>query len=338
MATAKNFWTKLKKPIFALAPMANVTDAAFRRMFAECGAPDVFWTEFVSVEGLLSAGRERLLPDLWFSNGKGGAPSEHPIVAQIFGAKPEQFEAVATLIRTLGFDGIDINMGCPDRAVEKQGAGAGLIKNPKLAQEIVRATKRGAGGLPVSVKTRIGYNKEQIDEWIPALLQEDLAALTVHLRTRKEMSLVPAHWELAPRIAALRSAHAPDTILLGNGDVSSLEDARARVAASGFDGAMVGTSVFGNPWFFSGITPSLRERLERMVRHTELFEQLYKSNLSKKNGGLKNFDVMKKHYKAYCSGFDGAKELRIQLMNTESAAEAKKITDEFLATGKGYIK
>jgi len=330
----KNFWAELPKPIMAIAPMANVTDAAFRRMFAECGPPDVFWTEFVSVEGLLSAGKERLLPDLWFDKGEGGGPSEHPIVAQIFGAKPEQFEEVAAMIRELGFDGIDINMGCPDRAVEKQGAGAGLIKNPKLAREIIRATKRGAGGLPVSVKTRIGYNKDQIDEWIPALLEEDLAALTVHLRTRKEMSLVLAHWELAPRIAVLRVAHAPDTILLGNGDVSSLEDGRARVAANGFDGAMVGTGVFGNPWFFTEKIPTLRERLERIVRHTELFEQLYKSNTTKKNGALKNFDVMKKHYKAYCSGFDSAKELRIQLMEAENAAEVEKVATAFLDNSK----
>jgi tRNA-dihydrouridine synthase len=145
---------------------------------------------------------------------------------------------------------------------------------------------------------------------------------------------VPEHWELAPRITALRNTHAPGTILLGNGDVSSLEDARARVAACGFDGAMVGKGVFGNPWFFSGKTPSLHERLERMIIHTELFEQLYKSNTSKKNGAIKNFDVMKKHYKAYCSGFDGAKELRIQLMDAENAAEVKEFTTAFLDGGK----
>jgi tRNA-dihydrouridine synthase len=328
-----NFWTTLKKPIMTIAPMANVTDAAFRRMFVECGAaPDVFWTEFVSVEGLLSRGKERLLPDLWFSAG------EHPIVAQIFGAKPEQFEAVAGMIRKLGFDGIDINMGCPDRAVEKQGAGAALMKNPKLAKEIIRATKRGAGGLPISVKTRIGYNKTEIDEWIPALLEEDIAALVVHLRTRKEMSLVPAHWELAPTITALRDRIAPKTILLGNGDIADYEDAKARVAAAGFDGAMIGKGVFGNPWFFSGKTLTLRERLERMVRHTELFEELYKSNLTKRNGALKNFDVMKKHDKAYCSGFDGAKELRIQLMDAESAAEVKEIAAAFFDHSTNHIK
>ena len=326
--TARNFWRTLKKPIMTIAPMANVTDEAFRRMFVECGAPDVFWTEFVSVEGLLSRGKERLLPDLWFS------ADEHPIVAQIFGAKPEQFEEASGIIRKLGFDGIDINMGCPDRAVEKQGAGAMLMKNPKLAQDIIRATKRGAGGLPVSVKTRIGYNKNQIDEWIPALLEEDIATLTVHLRTRKEMSLVPAHWDLAPHIAALRNRHAPETILLGNGDVSSLEDAKGRIVEAGFDGAMVGRGIFGNPWFFSGKNPTLRKRLTQLAKHTKVFEQLYKSDIAKKDGSLKNFDVMKKHFKAYCSGFDGAKELRIRLMDTENAAEVKKVITAFLKDSK----
>src|SRR5271154_805490 len=156
----RGFWKKLKKPIMAIAPMANVSDAAFREMFAKYGPPDVFWTEFVSVEGLLSKGRDRLLPDLWFS------PQEHPIVAQIFGAKPEQFEEVGPLIRELGFDGVDINMGCPDRGVEKQGAGAALIKDFDRARAIIRALKRGVGDLPVSVKTRIGYSKNQIDAWI----------------------------------------------------------------------------------------------------------------------------------------------------------------------------
>src|SRR3989344_8604069 len=155
----ENFWRKLKKPIMAIAPMANVTDAAFRKLFAKYGKPDVFWTEFVSVEGLLSRGKDKLLVDFWYSE------KEHPIVAQIFGSKPEQFEKVARMIKDLGFDGIDINMGCPDKDIEKSGGGAALIKSPELAQEIIRATKRGAGGLPVSIKTRIGYAKNEIDTW-----------------------------------------------------------------------------------------------------------------------------------------------------------------------------
>ena len=328
----QGFWKKLKKPIFANAPMANVTDAAFRRMFADCGLPrgvrgasrgrpDVFWTEFVSVEALLSEGKERALVDLWYD------PAEHPIVAQIFGAKPEQFEKAAALVRKLGFNGIDVNMGCPDRDVEKQGAGAALMKNPKLARQIIQATKRGAGKLPVSVKTRIGYAKNELARWLPALFEENLAALIVHLRTRNEMSDVAAHWELAPRIVALRDRYAPGTLVLANGDINSLDEARAKVAASGIDGAMIGRGIFGNPWFFSGHTPSIKEKLDRMVIHAELFERLYHSNNLKKR--LKNFDVMKKHFKAYASGFPGAKELRVKLMDTENASEVKKIVREF---------
>ena len=342
--TQLGFWKNLKRPIIAMAPMANVTDAAFRRMFVECGAPDVFWTEFVSVEGLLSRGKERLMTDLWFGDLSG--ESEHPIVAQIFGSKPEQFEEVAAMLVRLGFDGIDINMGCPDRGVEKSGAGASLIKNPALAKEIIRATKRGAatkigalrGALPVSVKTRIGYAKNEIETWIPALLEEGLAALTVHLRTRNEMSDVPARWELMARIVALRNALAPETLILGNGDVETLEIAHARIKESGADGAMIGRGMFGNPWFFNsesgGRAPNVREKLLKMVEHTELFEKLYKSDQTKAQGKLKNFEIMKKHFKAYCAGFDGAKELRLNLMEAENAVEVRKFTENYLALVK----
>ena len=307
-----------------LAPMANVTDAAFRRMFVECGKPDVLWTEFVSVEGLLSKGKAKLLVDFWFDEG------QHPIVAQIFGAKPEQFEDVAAEIGELGFDGIDINMGCPDRDVEKQGGGAALMKNFDLAKRIIRAAKKGAGELPISIKTRIGYDKNEIAKWIPVLLEEGLAELTVHLRTRKEMSDVPAHWELAAEVAVLRDRYAPDTLVLGNGDVATLEEARARIEESGMDGVMAGRGAFGNPWFFSGRVPDLREKLLRMAAHTELFEKMYRSDASVRR--LKNFDIMKRHFKAYAAGFDGAKELRVRLMQTTRAAEVRKITEEFLET------
>jgi tRNA-dihydrouridine synthase len=207
-----------------------------------------------------------------------------------------------------------------------------LIQHPELAKEIIRATKRGAEGLPVSVKTRIGYKQNEIATWIPALLEENLAALTVHLRTQSEMSDVPAHWDLVPEILAFRDRIAPETILLGNGDIDSLDQARTCTKESGMDGVMVGRGMFGNPWFFSGRIPDLRERLARMVQHTELFEKLYKSNLSKKEGKLKNFDVMKKHFKAYVTGFDGSKELRVRLMDAKNADEVRNIIEEFLKT------
>ncbi len=305
----------------AIAPMANVTDAAFRQMFADLGRPDVFWTEFVSSEGLLSKGREKLLPDLWYDK------REHPIVAQIFGGKPELFARISPLIRELGFDGLDINMGCPDAGVEKSGGGAALMKDPALAKEIIRAAKRSVPDLPISVKTRIGYRKNEIETWVPALLEEGIAALTMHFRTRSEMSKVPAHWDLAPKLVEMRDRIAPKTLLLGNGDVASLDEAKRRAKETGLDGVMVGRGVFGNPWFFSGRVPDLREKLEGLVRHTELFEKLYKSNTENR---IKNFEVMKKHFKAYVSGFDDAKELRVKLMEAEDAAGVRRVIEGFL--------
>lgn len=324
------FWSSLKRPIFALAPMANVTDAAFRRIINKYGKPDVFWTEFVSVEGLLSRGREKLLPDLWFT------PEEKPIVAQIFGGKPEQFYQIAKLLVDRGFDGVDVNMGCPDKGVEKSGGGAALIKDPKRAQQIVKELRRGiadAGSdIPVSVKTRIGYNKNEMEAWLPAILEAEPAALTVHLRTRKEMSAVPAHWELAPGTVQLRDRYSPQTILLGNGDVQNLVDARRLATENGLDGVMLGRAIFGNPWLFSQKSYSnilenvgMSDRLRVCLEHTKLFEELFGGDKQ-----IKSFDVMKKHYKAYVHGFDGAKELRMKMMEAESVEEIEKLVTDFL--------
>jgi nifR3 family TIM-barrel protein len=313
-----NFWQRLKKPLFVLAPMANVTDAAFRHLIAKYGKPDVFWTEFVSVDGLVSAGREQLLVDFWYGK------DQHPIVAQIFGSKPENFSKVAKIIQELGFDGIDINMGCPDRAVEKQGAGAALMKNAKLAKEIILATKEGAPDLPVSIKTRLGYNKINFKEWLPEILEAKPVAVTVHLRTRKEMSAVPAHWELMPEIVKLVKANS-DALVLGNGDVVTLKDAQEKVAETGCDGVMIGRGIFGNPWMFNKQTPiekiPVAKRLDAMIEHTKLFEEKFQD--------IKSFDTMKKHYKAYVNGFDGAKELRVKLMEAKNAKDVEDITRAF---------
>lgn len=311
----KGFWKHQKKPILALAPMADVTDAAFRRMIAKYGKPDVMWTEFVSCDGLASRGREKLLIDLLYSE------IERPIIAQVFGAKPEHFYTSALLIQELGFDGIDINMGCPVKMIEKQGAGAALMKDPKLAQHIIRETIRGAGPLPVSVKTRLGYNTIQTDEWIPHLLETDISALTIHGRTRKEMSLVPARWDEIAKCAqlarSLRGDSAP--LILGNGDVETVDDALGKCAEYGVDGVMIGRGVFGNPWLFrkDGYLPTLNERLRVMIEHTYLYEELF--------SGKKSLDLMKKHYKAYVSGFDGAKELRVKLMTAKNGKDAEHI-------------
>ncbi len=312
----KTFWHKLKKPILVLAPMANVTDAAFRRIIAKYGKPDVTWTEFVSADGLVSGGREVLLRDLEFSN------MERPIVAQLFTGHPDKMKLAAELCQKLGFDGIDINMGCPDRAVEKQGGGAAMIKDKENAKAVIEAAREGAPLLPVTVKTRIGYNKNQIDEWIAFLLEQKLPVLTVHLRTRKEMSDVPAHWELMKDVVALRDKISPLTLIIGNGDVQTIEEAKIKVKETGCDGVMIGRGIFGNPWCFSGKIPTQEERLTVLIEHTNLFEKLL--------GDIKSFAIMKKHFKAYVGGWDGAKELRMQLMETKSAKEVEKILKDYL--------
>lgn len=327
----RGFWDKLKKPIFVLAPMANVTDAAFRRIIAKYSRPQgpaVFWTEFVSVEGLLSRGREKLLPDLWYTE------SERPIVAQIFGGKPEQFFEVAQLLVKLGFDGIDINMGCPHDGVEKSGACAILIKDPARAKQIILETKRGVAAagssIPVSVKTRMGYNNNEMDTWIPALLETKPAVLTLHLRTRKEMSAVPAHWDQAARAVELRNLHSPETLLFGNGDVQDLAQARQKVAETGVDGVMLGRAIFGNPWLFSEKIPTVQEKLNVCLEHTKLFEELFGPGKGIGSDRLKPFDVMKKHYKAYVNGFDGAKELRMKMMKAENIEQLEQLVIAFL--------
>src|SRR3989338_2109799 len=331
----KGFWKKignLDRPFFALAPLADVTDATFRQIIAKYsrhgergGGPDVFWTEFVSADGLASSkGREKLLINLRYSE------KERPIVAQLFGAWPENMREAAKIADDLGFDGIDINMGCPDRAIEKQGAGAALIKNPKLAGEIIQAAIKGAPNLPISVKTRIGYNKDEIDSWIPELIKEDISALTIHARTRKELSKAPAKWEKVGKVAELIKNSGREILVIGNGDVSDLEDGIIKARESGADGVMIGRAIFGNPWLFDADKKSedisIREKLRVMVEHTKLFEKLL--------GKVKNFAIMKKHYKAYAHGFDGAKELRIKLMETINGKEVAGIVSDFLKSAK----
>ena len=325
----------------ALAPMADVTDAAFRRIIAKYGkftrpdgsidgGPNVMFTEFVSCDGLCSKGKKNLLPILKYTE------KERPIVAQVFGAKPENFYESAKLIKKLGFDGIDINMGCPDKKVLKQGAGAALINNPQLAREIIRQTKKGsrlfggqAGEMPISVKTRIGYDKydkKEFKKWLTALLEENPAAITIHARTKKEMSLVPAHWDIITEAVKIRNEFDPSpnhTLILGNGDIRNIADAEEKAKTFGADGVMIGRAVFGNPWLFANVKKiiSTKEKLSILLEHTKLFEKINKGQ---------NFDVMKKHFKSYVSGFPGAKELRIKLMTSKNAKEAEKIILVFL--------
>ena len=242
----------------------------------------------------------------------------------------------AELARELGFDGVDINMGCPDRSVEKQMAGSAMIKNPELAKKIIRAAKEGASHLPVSVKTRIGYHKkEELEDWLPALLSENPAAVTLHARTKKELSKVPAHWEEIKRAVEIRNSLGSDTLIIGNGDVLDLDDAKGKAEETGCDGVMIGRAVFGNPWFFNKQanydTISPEEKLKALSEHIEFFDQIL--------GKTKNFAVMKKHFKAYVSGWpvraggdgaNGAKDLRLKLMDTDSASEALSVIKDYL--------
>lgn len=314
----KNFWASLPRPVMVLAPMANVTDAAFRELIAKYGKPDVIWTEFVSADGLISPGRSKLLPDLAYSE------SERPIVAQLFTGHSEAMKKAAALVRKLGFDGLDINMGCPDRAVMKQGGGASLMRSPDNAVRLIEAAREGSVDLPVSVKARVGLNKVDWD-WIKLLLRQKLPALSVHLRTCKELSAVPAHWELMPEIVKLRGEISPETLIIGNGDVETPETGREFAKKYGCDGVMIGRGIFGKPWLFhmppQEKTP--RERLEIMAEHAALFEKKFKK--------LKSFDVMKKHFKAYVSGWDGAKELRVELMSANNAADVNRIVENYIA-------
>jgi len=335
----RGFWQKLVddkllkgETLSAVAPMADVTDVAFRTMLAKYGKPDVMWTEFVSADGLNSPGREVLKRDLEFTD------IERPVVAQLFTSTPENMRKAAALCRELGFDGIDINMGCPVGMIVKQGAGADLIKNPKLAQEIIRAAQEGAEHLPVSVKTRIGYNKIEFMEWLPKILEMNVPTLTVHLRTRKEMSLVAAHWELMPEIVKLvRDMTGPlsegGTIILGNGDIKSVTEGKEKAKLTGADGVMIGRGIFGTPWFFDeqefAKGKTLEERLKICIEHTKLYEE--------KLGDIKSFAIMKKHYKAYVHGFDGAKELRMELMECKNASEVEQKLTHFLSTQNAQL-
>jgi nifR3 family TIM-barrel protein len=326
-----SFWSNVKKnkPFTALAPMADVTDIAFRQMIVKYGkniiasarrgkgGPTLLWTEFISADGLASKdGKKALIKNLAFNE------NERPIIAQIFGANPSTIRTAAALVKKLGFDGVDINMGCPDKAVVRQGAGSALIKNPKLARLIIRAAKEGAGDMPVSVKTRIGFHTNELETWLPELLAENPAAVTVHARTKKDLSLVPAKWEMVKRAVEIRNMLKSKTLIIGNGDVKNLAEVIQRAKETGADGIMIGRGFFGTPWLLNSTMKSisLDGRLQILIEHTALFEKL----LVKKH--IKNFAVMKKHFKAYVNGFEGAKELRVKLMEEGNTAhKVKKI-------------
>ncbi len=314
LSMKRNFWQELPKPIFIQAPMEDVTDTVFRQMIAKLGKPDVYFTEFTNVDGMFSERRELVMQRLKYSE------IERPLVAQIWGSKPEHFYNAAKYIADQGFDGIDLNMGCPQKDVIKKGLCAALIDNHDLAGKIIRATQDGAGGLPVSVKTRIGINSICTEDWIGFLLGFDLQALIIHGRTVKEMSEVPAHWDEIGKAVMLRARSKKATVFIGNGDVKSRADGLVKIQEYGVDGVMIGRGMLENPWVFStneayrdvgSISPN--EKLETYAEHVRLHNEVW--------GSTKHFDRLKKYMKMYVRDFAGSAELRVEIAACRKAEE-----------------
>ena len=315
----KNILKDLPRPFFVLAPMDDVTDTVFRRIVAETAAPDLFFTEFVNVDGLQSLGRPHLMKKIRFTDG------ERPLVAQIWGKDPEKYYKTAQELVEMGFDAIDINMGCPAKPVIKNGCCSALIENRPLALEIIKATQEGvAGRIPVSVKTRLGFRQVDLT-WHELLLQQNLDMLTVHGRTQREMSAVPAHWDLIGEVSKLRDKLAPDTILVGNGDVESRQQGLELAQQYNLDGVMIGRGIFKDPYVFAEKSPWMEftreQRIDLYRKHVELFQQTWQP-------GERAIVTLNKFCKVYINHFDGAKELREQLMNAANAEELLKILHE----------
>jgi tRNA-dihydrouridine synthase len=308
-----NIWSKTR-PLFVLAPMDDVTDCVFRSVVADCAPPDLYFTEFVNVDGLQSAGRERLLFKLRL------AKNEHPVVAQLWGLNPDNFRKTAAELADMGFAGVDLNMGCPAKSEVKAGACSALINNRELAVDIIKATQEGAGELPVSVKTRLGFSNIDLS-WHQLLLEQNLDALTVHWRTRKEMSKVPAHWEYASDIITLRDKISPQTKIIGNGDVLTRQQGEQLALQYNLDGIMIGRGVFQDPYVFASQSPwaslAPQQKLALYRTHVERFAQTWQQ-------GERKLVTLNKFCKIYVNGFDGAKELRERLMAANS-------TDELIA-------
>ncbi|HKY63730.1 MAG TPA: tRNA-dihydrouridine synthase [bacterium] len=367
-----SFWQNIRRPIVGLAPMDGVTDAAYRRIAARHGRPDVVLTEFTNVEGL-SRGAQLMLEDFIYSE------EERPAVAQIYGSEPESFYKVTVLACALGFDGIDVNMGCPAKNVAARGCGAALIRNPALAKEILRAVKRGIADwvdgisidrlglkprmptrvrrmnldrigaesvaerrpIPLSVKTRIGYDKIVVEDWVRHLLEEEPAAISLHGRTLKQMYTGSADWEAIGRAAEL--IHQTSTLALGNGDLASLAMAAEKIALSGVDGVLIGRGAMGNPWIFghkddlkdflegrrgappADRFPDLETRFAVLLEHARLFEAVK---------GHARFAAMRKHFAFYCKGMPRAAELRNRMFQTKDSGEVERILADYMADGR----
>lgn len=316
-----NFWQIIHKPVFILAPMEDVTDTVFRRIVMQAGSPDVFFTEFTSVDGMFSKGDEKVSQRLLFTKEE----KQKPLVAQIWGLTVENYFKAANRLAEMGFDGIDINMGCPEKNIVKKGACSGLINNHPLAKEIIQATKEGAKGLPVSVKTRIGLKHIQTQDWIGFLLDQDIDALTIHGRTQAEMSKVPAHWDEIGNAVTLRNGKKKQTLVFGNGDILSVEEGNEKINQYQLDGIMIGRGIFHNIWLFDSTQhpeeKTLTQRLSLLSDHVTLFNTTWQ--------GKKPFQILKKFFKVYLSGFEGAQAIRNKFMDTSNVEEALQLCEKF---------
>lgn len=317
-----NFWNNLPKPFFILAPMEAVTDVVFRHVVAAAAAPDIYFTEFTNAASYCSqAGKHSTRGRLAFT------ADEQPIVAQIWGNQPDHFEKMSIGLARKGFAGIDINMGCPDKTVVKNCAGSDLIRNPDLAAKLIEAAKQG--GIPVSVKTRLGFGSpNEYSQWLAHLLRQDITNLTIHLRTKREMSKVPAHFELIPEIKRLRDKIAPHTLLTINGDIQDRQHGEALVEKYGVDGIMIGRGIFTNPFAFASSPPpsSLstgsgdKDKLLTLLHlHLDLFDK-YSRELEPRK-----YEPLKRFFKIYVREFSGASEMRESLMSTKNTDQARAI-------------
>jgi tRNA-dihydrouridine synthase len=307
-----NIYNQLANPFTALAPLDDVSDVVFREIISGCAKPDLFFTEFVNVDGLQSIGREKLLHKLWKTD------TDNPIIAQLWGKNPENYHIVTQELIDMGFAGIDINMGCPDKAVIKNGCCIALINNRELAKDIIDATRSGAGNkLPISVKTRLGFNEIDLT-WPEFLLNQKLDALFIHGRTKKEMSLVPAHWETINAIRVMRDQIDPSTKIIGNGDVKNRAAALEYAKKYKLDGIMIGRGVFEDPYAFSVNSNwtnfSRQQKIDLFKKHINLFLNTYKHHERSQN-------VMKRFCKMYLNNFPGAKELRDTVMTQKTLAD-----------------
>lgn len=317
-----NIWQELPRPFFVLAPMDDVTDTVFRSVVASCSPPDLYFTEFVNVDGLQSVGRDMLLKRLRFTK------KEKPLIAQLWGKDPKHFYKTAQEIVSMGFDGIDLNFGCPDKTVIKNGCCSALIEDRPKALAIIHATQAGsAGRLPISIKTRLGFNSVDTS-WHELLLQQKIEALIIHGRTKKQMSNVPADWDIIGQIREMRDNIAPNTVIVGNGDVINRNQGITLASKYNLEGIMIGRGIFHDPFLFTHSTSpwleySPKKRIKLYRHHVDLFAKTWQYNERK-------IYTLNKFCKIYIQGFDGAKELREKLMSARSTDELVYLLDTAL--------